>query len=119
MRDSRASCYNANAATSGASSPTRNQQMARTLSVMGVRAGAVGLAAALLGLFVSPQASALDLHRRFTVGFRVGDFLPGDSQQGGFRAFGSGAAGQPGRHAVSLSEVPVPTFQFGYGVANL
>jgi hypothetical protein len=65
------------------------------------------------------RASALDLNKHFTVGFRLGDYLPADRQEGGFRFFGTGAIGAPGTHAVEIAEVPVPTLTLGYGVARL
>jgi len=79
---------------------------------------ALAAVVAVATLLPSP-ASALDLNKRFTVGFRLGDYLPADEEKGGFRFFGTGALGAPGEHAIEIAEVPVPTLSFGYGVAKL
>jgi hypothetical protein len=67
-----------------------------------------------LGL-VPASAGAIDLKGRFTVGVRLGDFLPADEQKGGFRFFGS-QSGTATTNAVHLEEVPVGSLSLGYGL---
>lgn len=65
----------------------------------------------------SRPAAAIEMKNRFTVGVRLGDWLPADEQKGGFRFFGS-QTGQPGENAVEIGEVPLMGISLGYGVAK-
>ena len=60
---------------------------------------------------------AIELHHKFVLGVRVGDWLAADSQGGGFRGFGGNL--DSGERSVHLSDAPSGAVSLGYGVAKL
>lgn len=75
-------------------------------------------AVALLVLGISAShAAAIDLHRKFVLGVRVGDWLAADSQGGGFRGFGGNL--DRGERSVHLGDAMSTALSLGYGVAKV
>lgn len=73
------------------------------------RRALAGLAVVLLPVLAhAPTARAADWTKRWSVGFRLGDFIPADEQKGGFRNFS--------RNGVSLEEVPLGTLSVTRGI---
>ena len=61
------------------------------------------------------RAAAADWTGRWSVGFRLGDYLPADEQKGGFRFFGGGVTGTGGNE-VKIGEVPLGTLTVARGL---
>src|SRR5688572_15060478 len=86
---------------------SRQQECARARAIVGALAVVLSLSAT--------SVEAVENPRRWSVGFRVGDYLPADQQGGGFRVSNEVFAART-ENPVKLDEVPTFSFVLGRDV---